>query len=212
MIEVPAWTPQTSTYLSPALDVSAFPSVTGFIGLQPPPASMATGEVTFTWYADQDCSQIMGVKGLPLTSLIPSTAQPLLPNLGPYLQVKYQPFLGQSQLAMRLGPSMVQTPEPKLIPGDAILVDEKDHPLPANGFVTIYPAGYYAGVLRVYLSGSPGIQVSLYEYDLTLVNWPTDSFTNGSREGMAPFGAWFVFVQNVSATAGKFTLAITPDA
>ena len=216
---VPAWTPvlnQTWT----VQDMSGYQNIGGYIGLAPTGVNwqgsgsypLTVGEITFRWWADPDATQPVGVKGFPLTSLIPSNAQLLLANQGPYLTVQFQAFKTDGSgapaataagLAMRLFGTNRDATDSLLL-GDAILMDEQDRVVPA----TVYPTGYYAGPMLAYLEAPAGVAATLYGFDLECKWWRIARLP-GDPHWEAPFGAWFVYV---TGTAGqKFTLSITPE-
>lgn len=231
-LNVPAWTKlsnKTTYPTSGTYDVSQYRYLGGFVGLEP--GETSAGVVTFDWYKDRAGTELVGVQGLPVSSLIVSTAQLRVPNLGPYVKVTFTPFTqpypekcaaGGCPFAMRLfgtnRPSLLP-----LIPGDSILIDTVPTPepgvvpkvvpevVPPETSTAIYPDDYFTGPVRLFLESSPGVTATLYGTDLTGENWPLDKLSaSGSTTTFAPFGTWFVVVSNPTTSPAGVTLAATP--
>jgi hypothetical protein len=210
-LQISAWTSigaKTRYPASGTFDLSNYGYIGGIIGLNPS-GDLSHGVVTFFWTSDTAGQQIVGVQGMNLSSLIVSTNQLRLPNQGPYLYITYQPFLGPNPLAANLFPTNVGNVLQE-IPGDTILIDEANRPLGAYTSTAIYPADYFAGEARLYLSAPAGVTVTLYGADLTDQFWPLDSTTNGSITTVCPMGTWLVVVSNASSSQVQYTVAVTP--
>jgi hypothetical protein len=164
--------------------------------------------VTLFWTTDVDGHHIVGVEGLSLSSLIVSTNQLRVPNLGPRLYLTYQPFVGTNPLAANLFGTNAPSAMPA-IPGDTILIDEV-RTIPANSTQVFYPADYFAGYTRVWLQAPPGVMVTMYASDLTLQWWPLETFTNGAVTTITPMGTWMVVVWNANHEPVDYALAVTP--
>jgi hypothetical protein len=212
-MQVPAWTtmqsgktryPDKGTY-----DLSNFKYLAGQIGLRPD-GPAGRGTATFFWTSDAAGDHIVGVQGMPLASLIVSQNQLRIPNQGPYFYMTYQPFSGPSNLAANLFGSNVGSPNQQ-IPGDTILIDDKDKPLTARTATTIYPDDYFAGSARVYFSAPAGVNATIYGDDLTDQFWPLDSMGSGSMTTIVPLGTWMIVVYNSTSAPVKYTLSVTPS-
>jgi len=208
-LHVPAWAPvvaktrypeQGKTY---AVDRGY---LGGVLGLDPA-GGAASGVATFFWTSDEEGRNIVGVQGFSLASLIPSMAQLALPNHGPNLYLTVEPFGGKPA---PLGCTLFCKDVPRALPGDTILVDVHGRPLAAQTVETTYPADYYSGFARVYLSAPPDVAVTLYGADLTYQWWPLDSSGPGSFTTILPMGAWMAVVSNPTKRDIEYTLSVTP--
>jgi hypothetical protein len=217
-LQVPAWTEHTTTVRYPAsgtYDVSAWHYIGGMIGIDHF-GPHARGTVTFFWTVDPAGTQIVGVRSLPLSSAIPSTNELRTMNRGPYLYLTYQPWFqhltGPNRMAATLFGTQTGTSsvEIQLVPGDNILIDERDRPLTLRE--SIYPAGYYGGEVQLYFHAPPGVTVEIYGFDLTDQWWPLDSFAkSGTYRTVVPAGTWFAFIHDTQGPRDvRYTLAVTP--
>jgi hypothetical protein len=215
-LEIPAWTEHTTVTRYPAsgtYDVREWHYIGGMIGIDHF-GPHARGTVTFFWTVDPQGTQIVGVRSLPISSAIFSTNEIRTMNRGPYLYLTYQPWFrdlpGPHKMAMTLfgtNAGLSQT-EIQLPPGDNILIDERDRPLPV--MESIYPAGYYGGEVLLYFQAPEGVTATVYGFDLTDQWWPLDEFKRaGSYRTVVPNGVWFVFVHSTIGPT-KYTLAVTP--
>lgn len=214
---VPAWTPVAhATY--PAVgtyDVSTAPTLGGYVGLQPNTDTKA--EVTFRWYDDAAGQEILGVQGFPVSGLIPSLAQIQWPNLGPYLRVSVdcmragQPCPETVPFAMRLRGSIA--PAGPQLPGDTILVTERDRTIAGNSSTAVYPADYCSNgcPLQVFLDAPAGVTVTLWAADLTWLLSKGGRYGPGSSSSLAPRGTFWFVISNTNATAATYSLTVTPD-
>lgn len=211
-LHVNAWTPHASPTRYPAVgtyDVSEWSYVRGNIGLDPA-GPWSAGVLTFVWTWDEDGEWVAGIEAMHLTSLIVSQNEPHLETRGPHLFLIYAPFFGPNALAASLAGSNAQSRFREL-PGDTILVDEKDKILPPNGTATIYPCDYFAGEGLLWLSSSPGVVAWVYGFDLTNQNWPLVSTGSGSVKAVLPMGSWFVFVYNTNQQeSAPYSVSVTP--
>jgi hypothetical protein len=216
-LQIPAWTEHAAVTRYPAsgaYDVSAWHYIGGMIGIDPE-GPHSRGTVTFFWTADPQGNSIVGVRSLPLSSAIPSTNELRTMNRGPYLYLTYQPWFqhltGPNRIAATLFGTQTGTSstEIQLVPGDNILIDERDRPLTLRE--SIYPAGYYGGEVQLYFDAPPGVTVTIYGFDLTDQWWPLDSFKQpGTYRTVVPAGTWFAFVYNSTGQPVRYTLAVTP--
>jgi hypothetical protein len=215
-LQIPAWTEHTTMTRYPAsgtYDVGDWHYIGGMIGIDPE-GPHSRGTVTFFWTSDQGGQNIVGVRSLPLSSAIPSTNELRTMNRGPYLYLTYQPWLGHLTGPNRIAATLFGTQtgtsstEIQLVPGDNILIDEKDRPLTLRE--SIYPAGYYGGEALLYFSAPEGVTATLYGFDLEDKWWPLDAFKqSGTYRTVVPNGVWFVFVHSTIGPT-KYTLAVTP--
>jgi hypothetical protein len=215
-VMVPAWTEHTATVRYPAsgtYDVKDWHYIGGMAGIDFY-GPHSRGTLTFFWTVDAAGTQIVGVRSLPLTSAIFSTAEIRTMNRGPYLYLTYQPWFrdlkGPHRMAMTLfGTNTgLSQAEIQLPPGDNILIDERDRLLPV--VEAIYPAGYYGGEVLLYFSAPEGVTATVYGFDLEDKWWPLDAFKgSGSYRTVVPNGVWFVFVHSTIGPT-KYTLAVTP--
>ena len=113
-------------------------------------------------------------------------------------------------MAARLFGTSSSSPTPLLAP-DTMLYTEQNRPLPAQGHETLYPDDYFAGPVRVFFQAPPGWTLTMYAADLELKWYPADRMGPGSGLWVAPFGAWFVFVENRTGAAGAYSLTVTPQ-
>lgn len=211
LLVVPAWTPmpkQTRYPKTGTYDVSDFAYLGGVIGLNPQ-GDVSRGVITCFWTLDAAGSQIVGVSGWHLSSLIVSLDQLRRPNLGPYLFLTYETFRGSNPLAATLFGTNCGSPVPSW-PGDTILISEAHQPLASNANVTWYPDDYFAGPVRLYLDAPAGVTLTLYGADLTDQFWPLDTLTAGSVTTITPMGTWFVVVSNATAEPITYSVSATP--
>lgn len=210
-LEVPAWTPIAAPMRYPAtgtFDVSGWRYVGGVFGLNPS-GEHSRGTLTLFWTTDADGQHIVGPQGIHHTSLIPSLNQLRLPNQGPYLYAIYHPFVGPNPLHANLFLTDVGHPLQE-IPGDTILVDERNRELAAHTSEPIYPCDYFAGGSECYFAAPQDVTAMLYGADLTDQFWPLRPITPGSQRIVTPLGTWFIVVSNANAGPVTYTLAVTP--
>lgn len=210
-LQVPAWSNISTTTRYPTVgtyDVSDVSNIGGIIGLYSGSGAVSHGVVTFFWTLDSAGTEIVGVQGMNLSSLIVSTNQLRLPNLGPYVYITYKPIIGPNQIAVKLFGTNDSNRLPE-IPGDTILIDES-RTLAAHTAVTFYPDDYYAGWARVYLNAPAGVTATIYGADLTDQFWPLDQLSNGSMTTITPLGTWLVVVYNSNPQSVTYSIEVTP--
>jgi hypothetical protein len=215
-MHVSAWTEHTQTTRYPSsgtYDVSQWHYIGGMMGIDFY-GPHSRGTATFFWTTDAAGTQIVGVRSLPLTSAIFSTNQLRMLNLGPYLYIVYQPWfrdlIGPHRMAANLfGTNTGDAQSTQVPPGDNILIDERDRKLPFRE--AMYPAGYFGGEVLLYFNAPPGVEATLYGFDLEDVWWPLDAFkVSGTYRTIVPNGTWFIYVQNFTGSEIQYTLSVTP--
>ena len=202
-----------ATVQSPVLDVQRYALLSGLI-------SCVTGQVlvTLQWYPDDTGSILnqLQTQEFVMSALVAEPAMLNVLNLGPFVQVTLTAIGGANyRVAARLFASNRQNPLPAA-PIFPLMVDVPTQALGAGLTTKVYPLGYFAGPVQVFISVPAVTWGWGIEYMFTDGTWHS---ITGSGTGstpllstqvlIVPLNAWRLSVTNASGAGGNFSATIT---
>jgi hypothetical protein len=196
---------------TPLYDVSRYAYLGGYIR-----EFSSYPTVTVNWFADPAGTILVGTKAFAISASIPDGAYLRIPNLGPWVSVTFDavaglPFTYTARLfaTNRVHPLEFMPPFPYLLTVSA-------KALAAGANDLIYPNGYYAGPIQVWLN-SPGASWSLRFITFgpagsaVFVDQTTIATGTGTYKLIVPSGAWWVNMRNDSAIVGNYSITVVPS-
>lgn len=204
--------PGTTGQTSPVLDCSRYAYVGGQLG-----ESSSQALWTFNWYADAG-----GVTQIASRQFVlyfrTEFAQIRLPNLGPFLKITIAPIPNGGTIASTGVIFFTNRVHPlEFIPTNPGLISQQATAINANTTNIYFPSDYYAGPVSVWASTNYATGLVDMDQMATDGTWQTVNqykiTTNGPVQQVmiAPAGAWRVAIQNSTASASTFYLAVTPS-
>lgn len=204
----------TTIITSPVLDVSRYAYLAGrFIHLQNPAVY-----VTASYYLDLAATILVGTQSFVLDTNIGSPAQLALRNLGPFVQLAFNPvsagtWQGDYKVFASNRPTALWS-----TPVKPMLIQQSAVALPPGGSVDSWPNSYYAGPVRVGLlsnQANTNVQILSENSDGTFSQMDVITITGVSVwtpfTTIVPTGAWKATVVNGGGVAGTFTLSVVPS-
>lgn len=194
--------------VSGVLNVSRFAYLVLYANLTGSPGDCA---ITIDWYQDRGATDLIGSRQVILSHSIP-IAQWRPVNLGPYAIVQISPASGNLTGSFNLVASNRVHPL-EFVPVNAVLVDNQNLAIAANGVDTLYPSDYYAGPLYVWLTPNFGTGFVVVEALTSSGNWDVVGGAKITTTGyqsltpVVPPGAWRLLVENTVAAASTLGIA-----
>lgn len=200
------------TLTSGTQDVSQFAYLAGQFG-----CTGNTCDMEIRWWADSALVMQVGAMGFSLSQNIASAGQFRIPHLGPFMTLSIGSIGGiaATVTARAFSTNRVHPLNEPPTPSQLIAVPSTN--LNASTAVNVYPNGYYAGPVRVYVDlPAANWFVTLFSYSTTGTTPIIDKFTSTAAVAtgfttVVPMGAWFAQVFNATGVAGNYILSATPS-
>jgi hypothetical protein len=197
------------TIITPVLDVSRYAYLGGA-----DQAITNSAQALITWYADSAGTIQTGQRVFSIHAS-QGIAYYRLPNLGPYCTLAWLEFGGVhfQHSCQMFGTNRFHPLE--FIPSRAQLITQSNVPLAASASVNVWPVGYYAGPVQIWINGpASGWLYVLQSLDANAVAQFVDRAQPAASgdfrwNTVAPPGAWWVNVFNNTVTAGNYYLSVT---
>jgi hypothetical protein len=198
--------------LSPILDVSRYAYLGGYDSV-----GNNNALVVFTWYADSAGLKPVGVREFTLSPSIGNPAQYRIPNLGPYVQIRWAEFpAGAFTHTARVFPTNRFHPL-EFIPSHPELIHAVNVPFAIGQNINFWASDYYGGPVQLHTwSGQSAMEYAIQYVDVTNVLQyaavldPPNA--NTKTTALVPCGAWKVNVSNTGGLATTVYLTVIASA
>lgn len=196
---------RVGNWTTPVFDVSRFAYLGGLLA-----ASAAPVLVTISWWADGAGSVGLAIRSFVIDGNITRAAQIRLPNLGPFVSVKFAPATGSTPWTDSSRINATNRVHPlEFIPAAPVVLDSGSLTVNAGSNVDVWPTDFYAGPMRLIANttfASATVELlteeSVGAFAITDIALPPNNITT-AYTFVAPPGSWKLNVANGSGANGS---------